>query len=309
MAYSQGTATSFLDLYNKLRDFLTTDSTLVGLSEEWTQIAGTMGTLTLTDEITMEGPGLAGTDAIRIKFLPVYDVPSGRYNIQMMGVPNYNASLAQNAQLNMSNPVYVSLWNGSMPYTFVASGRRFIFVAQVSSIVQAGYGGFFLPNALPSEYPYPLCVGGSSNQSGYLYSQTNVDHCHFVNPSNSLQVFTAGNVWIPVVNFTGTGAYAWSNGTGAQTSPYAPWPASSYFQAKWALLRECFGGSYPIHPVAIMTPVPTIATLGELDGCYHIPGISNSHGNTFTISSEDYMVVQNVSRVDNWLGYWALKLG
>ncbi len=306
MAYSQGTATSFLDLYTKLRDFLKTDSTLVGLSQNWTQLAGNTGTLALTDEITLQGPGLAGTDEIRIKLKPVYDITNARYNLELMGVPNWNSGIAQSAQINMSDPVYMSLWNGSMPYTFKATGRFFIAVVQVTSVVEGCYGGFMLPYAIPSEYPYPLCVGGTSNKSTYSYSETNPEHSHFVNPSDALKVFVPGNVWISVQNFTGS--YAWSNTSFPKTSPYAPWPSSSYFQDAWAKLRECFGGAYPIHPIIIMTPIPTPAMLGELEDCFHIPGIANSHGNTFTISSEDYMVVQNTSRTDNWLGYWALKL-
>jgi hypothetical protein len=308
MAYSQGTATSFLDFYNKLRDFLTTDSALVTATQNWTQIAGSVGTLTLTDTITLQGPGLAGTDQVRVKIKPVYSVVDNRYNLEFVGVPNWNGAISQDAQFNMSNPVYVHLWNSSMPYTIVANGRRFVFVCQVSTTVQAGYGGFFLPYALPAEYPYPLAVGGSSDTSTWNYTQANIEHSHFVNPSDSLRVYTPSNTWISIQNFVNSSFnYSWQVGGPSCLLPY-PSAAGSSFRTAWNVLRECFGGEYPLHPLILITTVPSSARLGVLDGCSQLPGIGNTHGSIVVVDSVDHLVVQNVTRTDNWLGYWALKL-
>lgn len=311
MAVEQGTATNFVDFYNKLRNFLTTNATLVGLSQQWTQITGNTGTLTIDDTITLQGPGLAGTDQVRVKLKPVYSVVNNRYNLELVGVPNWNPLLTQDTQVNMSSPVYVHLWNSSMPYTIVANGRRFIFVCQVSSVVQAGYGGFFLPYALPAEYPYPLAIGGTSDTSTWDYTQVNFEHCHFVNPSDSLKIYSPSNTWLSAQNFLQqSGNYNWQalGTTGTVVLPYASAENSSAFRNSWASLRECFGGSYPVHPLIILTATPSRARYGVLDGCGHVPGIGNTHGSTLNIGGINHMVVQNVTRTDNWLGYWALKL-
>lgn len=306
MAVSQGTATNFVDFYNKLRDFLTTNSTLVSLGQNWTQIAGNTGTLTIDDTITVRGPGLSGADQIRVRLKPVYSVVDNRYNLELVGVPNWNPALDQESQFNMSAPVYIHLWNSSMPYTFVASGRRFVAVAQVTSVVQACYAGFILPYALPAEYPYPMAIGGSSNVSTFNYAQSSNDHCHFVNPSNSLRVYTPGNTWVSGFNRNASGVF---QEPGCIVAPYQSPVNSANFRSSWANLRECFGGKYPLHPLILITASPTVARLGVLDGCFHVPGIGNSQGTMLTVNTaNDHMVVQNVNRTDNWLGYWALRM-
>lgn len=310
MAVSQGTATNFVDFYNKLRDFLTSNAALVSASQQWTQIAGNTGTLTIDDIITVQGPGLSGTDQVRVKLRPVYSIVDDRYNLELVGVPNWNPLLDQSAQFNMSSPVYIHLWNSSMPYTFVGNGRRFVAIAQVSSVVESCYGGFFLPYALPAEYPYPLAIGGTSNQANWRYSETSVAHCHFVNPSSSLKVYSYANTWIDFVNFTVSGGnnYGWTT-PGSIVLPYGSAENSSTFRTAWSQLRECFGGQYPLHSLILLSTVPATARLGVLDGCYHLPGIGNSHGSNITVDSpDDHMVVQNVARTDNWLGYWAMKM-
>ena len=40
MAFTSGTATSFNDLYTKLRDFLTTNATLVAAGQNWDVVFG-----------------------------------------------------------------------------------------------------------------------------------------------------------------------------------------------------------------------------------------------------------------------------
>lgn len=312
-AVSTGSATDFWDFYNKLRDFLVGNVTLLGASEAWTQIAGNTGTLTSSDyEYIVEGPGSAGTDTIRVYVTASVDALSGRYNLGMRGVTSYNSGVAIGSQSNMSPTVWVPMWNaGAIPYTFVASGRRFIFHAQVSTLFQAGYAGFFLPFAIPAEYPYPLCVGGSTSTSTYLYTSTNADHSHFVNPgNNSLQVIFPDNIWRGFSNFSGTASQSW-----ATSRTVAPWQGSTesatlstYSRQAMATMRENFGGGYPLIPATLQCSDPDVAVLGQLDGCFWIPGIGNTAGNIVTIDLVDYLVVQNIFRTDNFQGYWALRL-
>jgi hypothetical protein len=305
MAVEQGTATNFVDFYNKLRDFLTTNTTLVGLGQEWVQISGNVGTLTLDDEIVLQGPGLSGDDEVRIRLVPGYSAVDNRYNLALRAVPNWNPLVSPISQFNISGFVIIHLWNSSMPYTFVANGRRFVFVAQVSTVVQAGYGGFILPYALPTEYPYPIAVGGTSSTSSWSYNTADIRHCHFVTPANnSLRLYSPSNTWINFSNFTASGStYSWSS-PGSVVLPVA-----GDWTTQLARLRECIGGDYPLHPYVMISNTPTVARLGVLDGCYRIPGIGTSHGSLLDIDSpEDHMVVQNVNRTDNLLGFWALRL-
>lgn len=313
MAVATGTATSFVDLYNKLRAFLLTDSTLVAASQAWIQIAGNIGTLTIDDTITLQGPGFSSTDQIRVKLKPVYSVVNNRYNLELVGVPNWNGAISQDVQFNMSDPVYIHLWNSTMPYKFVASGRRFIAVIQVSTVIESCYCGFFLPYGLPSEYPYPMAIGGTSNVSTYLPATSDQSHTHFVNPSDSLKVYTPGNTWLTMRNFNAGASQTWTTWNSTNqwgvTLPYQQGGGNDLnVRNFWTAVRECFGGSYPAHPIVMVTLYPSRTRFGVLDGCYWVPGIGNSHGNTITVDGVDHMAVQNVNRTDQFQGYWALKL-
>lgn len=314
MAYVQGTATNFLDLFNKLRDFLTTNSTLVGAGENWSQLAGPTGTLGLDDSIVLVGPGSSGVDQIRVRIKPNYNVVQERYNLSFFGLPNWNSGLAQDAQFNSSEAKYIHLWNNSMGYVFIANGRHFKVIVRITTTVQAAYCGFGLPYSIPGEYVYPMAIGASSNTSSYLYSELSVEHSHFVNPSQSLTVFTPENTWINIRNFNASGNnISWApTSYSGMTLPYAC-PSisdanSSAARSAFAILQKCFGGEYPMHPITILSRLPTKNRLMDLEGCFHIPGISNSDGSIISDVTGDYLVVQNAFRTDNFLGYWAARL-
>lgn len=313
MAYVQGTATNFLDFYNKLRNFLISNPTLIAEGEAWTQLSGNTGALGLTDGIVLVGPGLTGTDQVRVRLIPSVDISSGRYNLILSGLPNWNPGLAQDAQFNPSPGKIIHLWNNSMDYTFVANGRRFVAIAQVTSVVQACYAGFGLPYGLPSEYPYPMVIGGSSDIDGWTYSVVTPRHCHFVCPNRSMVVYTPGNVWVDVINFEDSSSqYSWRHDQ-AHTAPYTAVSIDNNgtsYNARESLgrVKKCFGGDYPMIQVSVLSPIPTMARLLDLEGCSWVPGVENSHGSIINDGGDLYMVVQNVFRTDNLLGYWAMRL-
>lgn len=328
MAVETGTSTDFWDLYSKLRTFLTTNVDLVNAGEEWVQLAGPAagaipdpgtgsGTETGTGadaySYVLEGPGTGGTDAIRVNVSVNFNDAEDRFNLCMRGMTNWNGAEPIDNQLNMSTFVSSAMWSSSLPYTFVASGRCFKFVVQVSTLNTAGYAGFILPYATPSEYPYPMAVGGSTDGTTRLYTDQSVAHSHFVNPSSSLKLCFPDNQWRDFTNFTvgGGNSYTWQD-----DRTVAPWqtagedPLATDLRAAMEDLRQNFDGSYPLMKATLQSKAgqPGRAVIGVLDGCYHVPGIGNSAGNTITVDTVDHLVVQNVFRTDNHLGYWALAL-
>ena len=164
MASSTGTATNLLDLYNKLRDFLTTNADLVLAGEEWTQIAGNTGTLVLADEIVLQGPGTAGADEVLVGMETSYSVASDYYNMSFSGFTIWNPSTAFASQVNSTHSYTINLWDDPMPYWFVANGRRFIVVVRVAGVYMSAYCGLILPYVLPTLWPYPLFIGAASRQ-------------------------------------------------------------------------------------------------------------------------------------------------
>ena len=64
--------------------------------------------------------------------------------------------------------------------------------------------------------------------------------------------------------------------------------------------RECPDGSYPLLPFIL-------SGLGEMDGCYAVPGFNNAAENIISVGGIDHLVVQDVFRT-GYSDYWALKL-
>ena len=64
--------------------------------------------------------------------------------------------------------------------------------------------------------------------------------------------------------------------------------------------RECPDGSYPLLPFIL-------AGLGEMEGCYCVPGYANAVENIISVGGVDHLVVQDVFRT-GYSDYWALKL-
>lgn len=312
-----GTATNFEGLYNALRDFLVNDVDLTNAGENWTQIYGVTGTLTVDDEIVLEGPGTTGTDTIRINLKPFYSVNDNRYNLGLRGLTSWNDTLVPDDQIGKSSFKYVTAWNGSMPYRFVASGRRFVIKLQVSTVFTAGYAGFIKQLATPSQYPYPCAIGGSTDTATTLYSSADIEHCHFINPHDSLILCFPDGVWRRFRNFyNASGTYAmqsdvaqivapWSNlGSSGVTADSGCWDDVSR-------IRQNLDGTYPLLRATLMSGLNSAAgpsVIGYLDGCYWVPGIANSADNILTQGGNTYEVVQNVFRTDNFRGYWALQL-
>jgi hypothetical protein len=293
MATATGTATSFTDLYAKLRDFLTTNATLVGLGQNWQVISGpASGALTFTDNLVLQGPGLSGTDEILVTLEPSVSVGGDYYNLGIGGLSSYNPGDPISGQANRLTPRYLHLWNTSMPYWFIANGRRFIVVVRISTVYQSAYAGFILPYHLPTTWAYPLFIGACSDESTWRYSVVNNgDHAAFFNPGQyGSAIRLPDGVWLSLSNKRQI-----SNETTDDINNIAPW--ASYFGN--ASRRDGLDGGYKPYPAEIVITTPYACTLGALQGVFHVPGFGTASENTFVADGVTHLVVQNVYRTSN----------
>ena len=297
-AVASGTATDFLDLYTKLRDFLTSNADLVSASEEWTLVDGNSGTLTTTDNLVFSGPGLGGTDEILVSLEPNVNAGAGYHNLGVRGLTAYNDAEPLSSQVNNSGVKYIHLWDSSMPYWFIANGRRFIVVARPSTVYQAMYAGFALPFHLPTTYPYPLFVGGCSSNATWAYSKASGDHSMFFNPGTVCSAICSPELtWFPLCNQREDPVSAGGDFYSDLAHPnrIAPWAAAH----RLSDLRDRIDGGYQLEHSYITCSEGYNATLAELDGVFKVSGFSNSSESIITIGSTDYLVVQNVYRTSN----------
>lgn len=306
MAWTSGTATNLNDLLNKLVTFLTTNATLVGAGQNWTQIsgAGEMGGRSVapgatldaaTNEIMLQGPGLAGGDEILISMGGYVAAGSNHYSLFIRGNTSYLPSVIASAQPNCSKPVWMLLVNTSMRYWFMANGRHFRVIVQAGSTYEQFYGGFILPEHLPSQWPYPLFVGGSSASGALANASTSNDHYAFhyayVNSYTQLDVSTSsaylclpGLTWRTVGNF--------SSSLPSDYCPMTTWNAS-YFNTSF---RQSLSGQ-PVLTQGGLASVSDIigrAFYGRFDGVYRVPSFGLTPEQIATIGGTDYICIPNV---------------
>lgn len=305
MAVSTGTATSYLDLLEKLRIFLTTG---LASGQNWTVLKDSVEA-TQDRVLYFQAPGLAGTDQIYSVFYAFKDVPSDYYNLAVRGATGFNTLDPYNAQPGISSAVYAPMWNSSIPYWFIANGRRVIIFAKVSTVYVCLYAGFFIPHATPTEYPYPMAVGGCHYTAAKRWSVLDTEYKAFWNPAGNgssssamtlatLLVRSPSGAWRPMGNYNGSGPDT-STSSGANVWPYT----------QWSDQKPIYGETtkYLLLPLIMHTDQNAGNVFGELDGIYYVAGFNNASENTITIGADTYTVFQNVYRTSNE-HYCAVKM-
>ena len=195
MAYATGTSTNHLDLLADLRTFL--------VANGWSVIGGiTSGPIAHDEFVSFKGTGLGGTDQILLTVKTHTNNPAGIFSLQMRGHTAYDETLPSDTPPGLNSPwVYLPLIDDAIQYWFVASGRRFIAVCKANNRYDVLYGGFILPEHLPSDWGYPMLIGGSANAL-MAASAEGVQHRNFYNGGDGQgYVFTPGAIWRSLRNY------------------------------------------------------------------------------------------------------------
>lgn len=273
-------------------------------------------------ELILMGPGTAGTDEIYTAIQTVEDAANDWYNWRMAGMTSYTATdLQYMPGLTQGRMARLLLWQQKIQYWCVANGRRFIVVAKVSSVYEASYLGFALPYGLPTQFPYPLIVGGAATPSTTAahnrYSSLETSHRGFPSPycaaaagictnldfdsayDYSTLKILQGTSWIRVSRNAAT------NIVWPYTTAYYRTNVYDYFSDN---LRENVDGTYPIFPTVIMCNSPNKHIYGEMQGVFAVNGFGGiAAEDTFTIGAGTYVAFPIIPNADA-NDFWALKL-
>jgi len=297
MAFATGTASNYTDLLARLITFLTTNANLVSAGQNWTvlntQALGNAG----ENSHLLRGPGLAGEDEVYVRIMANSVAASDIWGWSFWGFGSYNAGLPHDSQPNTSGSCGMALWNGSIPYWFIANGRRFIVVAKISTVYSSMYAGLYLPYAAPTEFPYPIVVMGSHEDATTArWSQANFTVGGFFEPSDgNAYLRHIDGTWIAVANYTE------ANGRShMDTTCVWPYDMDLYY-------RENADGSYSIVSTIIHSNTSGGNVYGELEGVFFTSGYGLASEDVITISSVNYLVVQSVYRTTR-LSYAAIRL-
>lgn len=280
MALATGTASNYQDLLARLITFLTTDSNLVAALQNWTVVR----TVTAGGENDhlIRGPGYAGTDNIYLRILSAN--AGGNYGFTLHGFVSYNSLVANSGQPGISPPVGMALWNSSIPYWFVADGRRFIIIAKVSTYYMTMHGGFYLPYATPAAAPYPMFIAGSHVDATSLPYTTasQVVGSIWDAATDCAYVRHMDGSWVMCAVHNSSGSYNTGN----------IWPYDAYYGLVAAPDNSLAG--WPISLSSVVSGNPH--TYGEIDGILGLPYDGLSAEDTFTQDGANHIVIPSVYR-------------
>jgi hypothetical protein len=292
--------------------FVAGDTFLINTSSPWVSMRAVAGS-----EMIWKAKGNDDTREIYTGALCFNDVGGDYYNWRLQGFTAYTAGNTFYNQpgcigtLGIPSPIF-PLWNGSIPYWFVANGQRVIVVAKIASVYEHAYLGLISPYIDPGSYPLPLLVGGgmafltepavgsaswkysnSSDLESHSYwrgtatpSTPSYGHC-----SNRLR--DPAGVW---QGFTYGSSYDYQSGRPGQVWP---WSALNYTVLN---LRENMDGTYPLLPILYSSnngaiDGETVNIWGELDGVKATSGHIQASENTIAEGLFTHVVFQDIYRV------------
>jgi hypothetical protein len=183
-------------------------------------------------------------------------------------------------------------------------------VAKISTVYQMMYMGFMIPTGSPSEYPYPLFVGGCGANSGDRWSVVSETHRAFWDPAgssdtgstnSSAHLRTPGGAWRQFANRNSSGGAMFS-GAGSRIHPY-----NFNILDSAHLFGQAYAGGYALMPTVLYSSADGGNIFGELEGVFHVSGFSNASENLVNVSGVDHLVVQNVYRTGVY-NYAAFRL-
>ncbi|MEO6917559.1 MAG: hypothetical protein ABI171_00675 [Collimonas sp.] len=262
-------------MLEKIRDFTS--------SNGWTVLR--YDAVSANRELILQGPGLSGDQQIFIGFRTYQDVASDYYNLVVAGFTGYvagNTFDTQPGAVLSGIPAH----NQRIDYWLTLNGNRIALGLKVGTpVYEHVYAGYGLTRTLPSQYPYPLVIGGMLNGvPAVRFSDTGHSF-----PYRGTRSGQTANLRL-----------RFNSGAWLQTDT---WPWNAPVLAGTTQLRDT-GANYPILPIILMDANGMYC---ELDGIFYISGFDNVTENTFIIAGINYVVLQDVGR-NGFTDYIAMRL-
>lgn len=250
-----------------------------------------------------KAPGSDGTSSIYVGAHHLRHVSSDYYDWELFALDGYTAGLNLYQQPGCHSNLWLPLWQNSMPYWFVADGRRCIVVAKVQAQYESAYLGFYDSYFTPGQVPYPMCLGGMASPAtagqpawtnGSLrWAQIDDRHRAFTHANKGASVY---DCQLHVRGFDGVYlafvASITDNLSWVATTENIIWPYSGDLTS----MDPCHDGSYALFPVMLMGAAPN--PTGQLSGIYAMTGGGITPESLVRLGAVDHLVVQNVNRSD-----------
>ena len=290
MAFQTGTALGHLILLDDLSTFL--------VAQGWTELKDVV--VNGEREVYFRGPDItAGAITINafVNIKAFEDVPGDIYNWEIRGAIGFDTNVDFDSQPQVSPKVgnntvgVVTLFQNSIDYWFVVNDRRFIVIAKVSTVFASMYGGFFLPYATPTEFPFPIYVGATSGNRTHRFSQSDYNIGGFWDPtSNSSYIRHYDGAWFNCANYSASGSVKIRGTFDAYIWPYRD-------NINDQIINN-IDATYTLLPCILTSKEQDGNVYGELEGVFSCSGFANAAENTVTISAVVYVVIQIIDRTN-----------
>jgi hypothetical protein len=281
------------------------------VSEGWTALIDAVYSGSDKD-LMLRGPGTTPGIQPYMGIRTYRSVPSDYYNYTHYAMTGYDSGVSVWQQPGVNSilgNIGTLLWNNSIPYYLCVNKRRIQCLVNVDGIWQHFYAGFFLAFGTPAQYPFPQYLGASVNAANQRYSTTAAGfrghlsfpegvHAMMWDPLGQQRQIGAGTTDLrlspaqnPAMDYSGT----------------APPYTISDFLPEWTNMRPFYNepNEFFLMPCILYRPYRYIA--GQLDGCYKVPGFSNSSGDVVQIGSKYYVMFQDAYRI-GFADYCAMLL-
>jgi len=260
-----------------------------------------------------QAPGNDGSSQIYVGIHHFRRTDADYYDWEVAAFDGFTSSGVEfYSQSNFQGDLYVPLVNSSIPYWFVANGRRVIVVAKVGSQYEAAYLGLLDPFFTPQQVPYPIALGGTIaisskptwESTSWRFSNSTQQHRMFTHSDPNLSSLGAAIRAFQMRARRPDGAWASFaasyqdvyNSVNLQTEAFI-WP----YAGDLTLLDSNLDGGYALWPVQLHHPAPN--SFGQLDQVRAVTGQGQTAESTVQVGQIKYLVLQNINRTDrdDWL--------
>lgn len=253
-----------------------------------------------------EAPGNDGDSAILCGAHLFERQDADYFNMEVASFDGFLATSLWRNQAGFHGNLYVPMWDASIPYWFVADGRRAIVVAKLNTQYEVAYFGLLDCYFSPEQWPYPVALGGSLalgdtvpawNDDDWRWSNADNEHRAFPlsGPPNG-SVADVGYRQMRVRGLDGT--WLGFDGTvgGTHYSSFANrnviWPYISGLE----LLDANLDGSYTRFPLMLNAETPN--TIGQPIGVACVTGQGLTSETLMRDGQIDWMALHNIFRTD-----------
>lgn len=276
------------------------------------------GIPTETPRLSLEGPGGGEDSRVYLNIQTDNSVGDGFYSWILYGATGADPGAPFGTWPGGGGGAYFNLWQHQIDWWAYANDRRVIVEAKCSTNYMSMYAGFFLPFALPSEYPFPYAIIAS-----YPEMQT-PSH---VNARNSMVPDPGGDgaawyrrrtteTWTMLKNQrhsttyliapeTGRRAFVWPYKTGRTTSTGSGTGVNNWGPDGFYCLRPNANDESPLIQCHIID-LDDLTCVGALEGVYATTGFGRTTEQQLTVGERTFRLFQRAFR--NEAGdYWAVE--